>query len=306
MLALAFPLLVLGLITLAVLALVNGRREPDPSGRRPYAAYLVVVTFVALFTTVFALARAASSGTRAALNAPLGECTAGPGSISCTSGSGGFSQHSGASSVAGGGPEPAVARPVVPNLAVPGSAAEPSDAAQPGAGAPSTTAVPPPTTVVRPLPTPAPPPGFVLRGGPEDGRSERTREAVQAGFVALAAFLILAFHARRLRELLAEPGFGDSPAKRPYLLYLYTTCFVSVITTLASGSLAAYALVRVIAPGLMTSGAPSPERDEGIVELVSHGFLFTAAALIFAFHWKQTRSWAGSVPAKSSPAETTP
>ncbi len=82
MLTLVFPLVMLGLLGFGVLALINGRREPDLSGRRPYAAYLVLVTFVALFTTVFALARAASSATRAAINTPLGECSAGPGSIS--------------------------------------------------------------------------------------------------------------------------------------------------------------------------------------------------------------------------------
>jgi hypothetical protein len=175
-----------------------------------------------------------------------------------------------------------------------------------GAAARPGIVAPPPTTIAPPpLVTPAPPPGFVLRGEP-DARKERSREAVQAGFVALAAALVLAFHGRRLRDLVAEAGFEHGSAKRPYVFYLYATCFVSVVTALASGSLAAYSLVRVIAPGLMTSGAASPERNEGLVGLVTNGLLTGAAALIFATHWKRTRQPGGSLPVQQSPADTTP
>lgn len=299
-LVLVFPLVVLGVLGFAVLALVNGRSEPDPSGRRPYATYLVLVTFVALFTTVFALARAASSGTRAAMNTPLGECTAGPGSISCTSGSGGFGQSSGAGSAASGGTAAPFTRPATPN-----PAAVPGEAPRPGVVASPPPAVAPPPLPTPALPTPALPAGFVLRGGP-DARKERAREAVQAGLVALAAALVLAFHGRRLRDLVAEAGFEQGSAKRPYVFYLYATCFVSVITALASGSLAAYALVRVIAPGLMTSGAAGPERDEGLVGLVTNGLLTGAAALIFATHWRRTRQPGGSLPVGQSAADTAP
>ncbi|HSH61559.1 MAG TPA: hypothetical protein VK988_18315, partial [Acidimicrobiales bacterium] len=149
------------------------------------------------------------------------------------------------------------------------------------------------------------PPGFVLRGGP-DVRKERAREALQAGFVALAAALVLVFHARRLQDLVGEAGFEQGSAKRPYAFYLYATCFVSVVTALASGPLAAYALVRVIAPGLMTSGAISAERKEGLVVLVTHGSLTAAAALIFATHWKRTRQPGLSLPGEQSTADTTP
>ena len=105
---------------------------------------------------------------------------------------------------------------------------------------------------------------------------------------------------------MAEPGLEDSPAKRPYVIYFYATCFVSVITALASGSLAAYALVRVLAPALMTSGAPGPERDEGTVGLVTNGLLTVATALIFVFHWKRARQRDLSLPVEKLPAETTP
>ena len=48
------PLLVIVLIVFA-LASVGGRREPDPTGRRPFAVYLVSVCFVALIVLVATL-----------------------------------------------------------------------------------------------------------------------------------------------------------------------------------------------------------------------------------------------------------
>jgi len=47
-----FPLLFIALIVLVVAAVVGGRGEPDASGRRPYAIYLSLVTFVGLMTAI--------------------------------------------------------------------------------------------------------------------------------------------------------------------------------------------------------------------------------------------------------------
>jgi hypothetical protein len=47
-----FPLLFIALIVLVVAAVVGGRGEPDTSGRRPYAIYLSLVTFVGLMTAI--------------------------------------------------------------------------------------------------------------------------------------------------------------------------------------------------------------------------------------------------------------
>ena len=44
----------LGLIVLGLAVVFNGRRDADPTGRRPTAIYLGVVCFVALFTVLFA------------------------------------------------------------------------------------------------------------------------------------------------------------------------------------------------------------------------------------------------------------
>lgn len=48
-----FPIATLGLVILGVIALAGGR-QPDPTGRRPYAMYLAAVTFVSTITLVFA------------------------------------------------------------------------------------------------------------------------------------------------------------------------------------------------------------------------------------------------------------
>lgn len=56
-----FPLVFLALIVLVVAVLVGGRGDPDITGRRPYAIYLAIVTFVGLVASigaVFALLKA--------------------------------------------------------------------------------------------------------------------------------------------------------------------------------------------------------------------------------------------------------
>lgn len=50
-----FPLIFVVLIVAAVAVAIGGRRDPDPTGRRPYAIYLTAVTFIALFTTLAAV-----------------------------------------------------------------------------------------------------------------------------------------------------------------------------------------------------------------------------------------------------------
>jgi hypothetical protein len=62
------PLAILGLIVLAITQVVSDRKEPDPTGRRPYAIYLFIVTFVALVVALFSLTVAASSLVRLVLS----------------------------------------------------------------------------------------------------------------------------------------------------------------------------------------------------------------------------------------------
>lgn len=55
LLGFVFPLVFVVLIVAAIAVAVGGKRDPDPTGRRPYAVYLTAVTFIALFTTLGAV-----------------------------------------------------------------------------------------------------------------------------------------------------------------------------------------------------------------------------------------------------------
>jgi hypothetical protein len=124
-------------------------------------------------------------------------------------------------------------------------------------------------------------------GGALDPDKDHAREALLAGIIALASAAVFLFHRSRLRELEAEPGFVDGPARRSYQSYLYAVCFVAVVTLLVAGAGALYGLARVIVPG--TTGfevARNVERDGGITQLVANGVLALAAYDIFAIHWR--------------------
>lgn len=61
------PLTILGVVVLAILAL-SGRSEPDARGDRAYVLYLSLVSFIALFTALFALVSLGSTATHALLD----------------------------------------------------------------------------------------------------------------------------------------------------------------------------------------------------------------------------------------------
>ena len=47
------PFAVVATVAFAIVAVVTARREPDPAGTRPYAIYLSLILFVAVFTALF-------------------------------------------------------------------------------------------------------------------------------------------------------------------------------------------------------------------------------------------------------------
>src|SRR5919108_5861033 len=76
------PLVLVALIVFVIVALVTARRDPDPAGQRPYAIYLVLIVFLALFVSLFSAAAVASNMvqiplTEAALPPPLTPATIG-------------------------------------------------------------------------------------------------------------------------------------------------------------------------------------------------------------------------------------
>lgn len=82
-----FPIVILGLLAMGVAALVGGRREDDPLGRRPFTIYLSAVSFIALFALLFSLFSAISALGKIAFTegmiTPDG-CISGPGYTECS------------------------------------------------------------------------------------------------------------------------------------------------------------------------------------------------------------------------------
>ncbi len=122
-----------------------------------------------------------------------------------------------------------------------------------------------------------------------DPNREHWANAVASALVALAAGLVLRFHAERARELVRQPGFEGSTVWRTYQVYIHAVCFVSILIALVAGALAAYGLFRVIAPGVTAQFTPATdERDQGVSELVTGGVLAAASFAIFHFHWRRS------------------
>ena len=244
------PLVLLGLIVLAIANATSGRQEPDPTGRRPYAIYLVSVIFVALFVVLFA----ATALVSALVQLPLND---------------------------------QVSYDALGGVAV-----------APGMGSGSATVTAPPIGPVGPE-TP-------LTQVP-DADKDHIRQAIQSVLMGIIGGLLLLFHARRLRELINEPGFAEGPARRAYQVYLYTVCFVSVLVVLVAGALASFALVRMIAPGTTEAGAPARfERDEGIRQFATTAFLALASAAIFRFHWRRASAFRTPPPEAPRPEVAPP
>lgn len=80
--AILTPLAMVGLIVLAILALA-GRGEPDARGERPYVLYLSLVSFIALFTLLFAIVDLSSTATEAILVEGSDACAVDPFSPEC-------------------------------------------------------------------------------------------------------------------------------------------------------------------------------------------------------------------------------
>ncbi|MDQ3914192.1 MAG: hypothetical protein M3323_02510 [Actinomycetota bacterium] len=55
------PLALIGVVLLGIVALAGSRGEPDPHGHRPRTLYLSLVSFVAIFTLLFAIASTTSA-----------------------------------------------------------------------------------------------------------------------------------------------------------------------------------------------------------------------------------------------------
>jgi hypothetical protein len=263
------PVGALALIVLVVAA-VSARGEPDPTGRRPYAAYLFVVSFLALFTMVFAgFAMVSSLVHLATRDSQSGQIDSLPGS-----------------SDSGAGVSGTIRDPKTGNT----------------------------ITIGRPD-------SSLLTAIDDQQDNADIRSAVQAGLVLVVAGLVLVFHSGRAQRLVDEPGFLETPSRRLYQAYLYSVCFVAMVTALGALAAAGYGAFRAVAPGIasgentrlvqIVGSGNSDESKKGIAELVSSGVLSLSALLVFLVHWRRAEGVlsGGTVPPAApapSPAPAPP
>jgi hypothetical protein len=214
---------------------VGGRGLPDPEGRRPYAIYLFVVSFIATFVALGALATTVSS---------------------------------------------------VTELIV----ADDQAFVEPGFS----------------------PPGFSPPGGEFPGFKEydpddqRTASAVQSALAAAVAILILWFHHVRIKTEIGRAGFATGAVRATLQAYVYAACFVAILIGLFALASAAYAVFRLIAPGVTgVFTTESAERDAAVVSLVSSLFLVAGAYGIWRYQWRRGEALLGGGTVAAEP-ETEP
>ena len=238
----------LGFFGLLILLVVavTNRGETDPGGRRPYAAYLFLVCFVGVFVLLSSTFALANAGVRVVTNTDA---------------------HNGSHVEFGlGGSQRQTFTACGRAIPVPLAGSDSLSSA------------------VTPCPQPF---GHTLRSGTERGRHDAAaRTAAQAGLVALVAALLLAFHLRRVPQLVNEPGFAGSGAERMYRTYLYAVCFVAVLILVGAAVSAVYGVFRALGPGVF---APSTlhARKVGVAELLSGAILAGLAAIVFVTHWQR-------------------
>lgn len=280
LLGLIVAVIPIGLVVLGILVFASGR-EPDPSGRRPYAVYLCTVSFTAMFIALFAGAALVATLVGLAIDPDDDEGAWAP-------------------------------FPMTTTAAQAGDPGEPLESN--GLGEYES-----PPRGDEFTPAPAPPvqmdpyghegsEGFDGSGEPayddysefsEDRGDAAARDAVSAGIILMAAGAALAFHLRKLSELRSTPGYEGTPASRVEGAYLYATCFVAVVVLAGAAVTAAYAIFEIAAPGVASSlGAGS--REDGVTPLVTSAALALAGYLIAWKHWIRATELREGKPAPAS------
>ena len=264
----------IGLVVLGILVFASGR-EPDPSGRRPYAVYLCTVSFTAMFTVLFAGFALVATLVGLAIDSDDDEGAWAP-------------------------------FPTITSIAQTGDPGESPEVGDPDGYEPA-----PGADNFAPRPAPMDPyqydgsEEFDHSGEPmyqeydEDSEDAAARDGVLAGIILIAAGAVLVFHRRKLSELSLTPGYEGSPASRVESAYMYATCFVAVVVLVGAAVTAAYAIFQIVAPGVASSYGQG-SREDGVTPLISAAALVLAGYAIVWKHWSRATELREGKPAPVS------
>lgn len=82
----------------------------------------------------------------------------------------------------------------------------------------------------------------------------------------------------------------ETAVRRTYQTYLYATCFVTVLISLIAAAVALNSLVKIVAPGIETSGAGRELVRRAATGSLISSLIFGAVAFgVFAWHWTLAR-----------------
>jgi hypothetical protein len=140
-------------------------------------------------------------------------------------------------------------------------------------------------------------PNGVSASGGVSASDGHVRDGTRQALIAVAAGAILLFHLRRMRELAAESGVLDSPARATLSAFSYAVCFVAMATLLVAGSIVAFSALKILGPGVFgTSSDSGLERNNGVVELVASGVPALASYLLFRWQWTAAQALRAPAP----------
>ncbi len=128
---------------------------------------------------------------------------------------------------------------------------------------------------------------FTLDRG-TDPDDEAIRDTVQAGLVAILAAVVLVFHVRRRRELVAEAGFAGTAAWRADRAFLHVVSAVAVLIALFAAASLLNDLFRLIAPGITSDGSQSVERKQALADIIPLTVLTVATTYLFGRYWSES------------------
>jgi hypothetical protein len=118
------------------------------------------------------------------------------------------------------------------------------------------------------------------------GNNGNYRSAMDSGLLGIAAAVVFVFHYRRARVLAPADGFARGATGSAAKAALYVAAFAGALIALLAAARGIYGLFRLIVPGVSGPGIDADvERERGIAQFLSFGFLAAGGVMIFLRSW---------------------